>query len=42
MAKILLVEDERNLSNLIRRNLEDDGHGKSSIIIDTPFASTMG
>ena len=26
MASILLVEDERNLSNLIRCNLEDDGH----------------
>ncbi|MCJ7660375.1 MAG: hypothetical protein MUO67_14605 [Anaerolineales bacterium] len=27
MASILLVEDERNLSNLIRCNLEDDGNG---------------
>lgn len=26
MATILIVEDERNLSNLIRRNLEEEGH----------------
>jgi DNA-binding response OmpR family regulator len=26
MATILIVEDERNLSNLIRRNLEDEGY----------------
>ena len=26
MATILIVEDELNLSNLIRRNLEEEGH----------------
>ena len=26
MASILIVEDERNLSNLVRCYLEDDGH----------------
>jgi len=31
MATILIVEDERNLSNLIRRNLEDEGYGVSQV-----------
>src|ERR671919_87360 len=26
MATILIVEDERDLSNLVRRHLEDEGH----------------
>jgi DNA-binding response OmpR family regulator len=31
MTSILIVEDERNLSNLIRRNLEDEGYHVSQV-----------
>ncbi len=37
MTSILIVEDERNLSNLIRRNLEEDGHGVFQVF-DGPSA----
>lgn len=37
MTAILIVEDERNLSNLIRRNLEDEGY-KVSQVFDGPSA----
>jgi DNA-binding response OmpR family regulator len=35
MTTILIVEDERNLSNLIRRNLEDEGYGVSQVFDGT-------
>jgi DNA-binding response OmpR family regulator len=37
MTSILIVEDERNLSNLIRRNLEDEGYHVSQVF-DGPSA----
>jgi two-component system alkaline phosphatase synthesis response regulator PhoP len=37
MTSILIVEDERNLSNLIRRNLEEEGHCVSQVF-DGPSA----
>lgn len=37
MATILIVEDERNLSNLIRRNLEEEGHSVFQVF-DGPSA----
>lgn len=39
MATILIVEDERNLSNLIRRNLEEKGH-RVLQVFDGPSALT--
>jgi DNA-binding response OmpR family regulator len=37
MTTILIVEDERNLSNLIRRNLEEEGHSVFQVF-DGPAA----
>jgi DNA-binding response OmpR family regulator len=37
MATVLIVEDERNLSNLIRRNLEEEGHSVFQVF-DGPAA----
>jgi DNA-binding response OmpR family regulator len=40
MATILIVEDERNLSNLVRRYLEEEGH-RVLQTFDGPAALTM-
>ena len=41
MARFLIVEDERNLSNLIRRHLEDDGHRVEQVIDGTSALAAM-
>ena len=41
MANILLVEDERNLSNLVRRHLEDDGYRVDQVFDGTSALKTI-